>query len=293
MRLDIHIEERELNDGMKLFRLILLGAMVVLAGCEEDMKEEVPADNKAMNAESADTDAGGQKMTDVREDAPVNADADNAAGLQQSLPLSFKPIDVPKQALSLRDSADSYTTIKTIKLQRGDIEIYRKASDEEQVYAAIIVDSKVYEIGEIGNAVAAGDLYSAADTAAFSGEYMKVTGGVGANAPIAYYITIEKSTPSLLVRIDGHTVESDADGDGSYEIISTVGTAAETTIYQENADRIEAFNINEALRAQVVLYDSSANLFLVYAKGADESFTQWKMEDSTLELLPQKNENFQ
>lgn len=267
---------------MKLFRLIIIGgAMAILAGCSGNTREDALPVNSTLKNESPSQ----QEMTNDASDSDTN-------NLKQSIALSFKDIEAPRKPLSLRDSkADKYTSMKKMKLNNGEIEIFRKASDEEQVFAALHIGSKVYEIGEIGNTVSAVDLYEASDTAAFSEDYMKVTGGIGANTPIAYYIGLDESTPFLLVRIDGHTLEADANKDGSLEIISTVGTAADTTIYHQTGDRIEAANVNEALGAQIVLYDSSVNLFKAYAEGAGETFTQWKMTANTLHLLPQKTMN--
>ncbi|MGG6309282.1 hypothetical protein [Paenibacillus macerans] len=68
--------------------------------------------------------------------------------------------------------------------------------------------------------------------------------------------------PSLL-RIDAHTVEADVDEDGGEEIVDSVGTAAETTIYKLRDQRIAASNLNELMKAQVVLYDLVSNTFQV------------------------------
>lgn len=112
--------------------------------------------------------------------------------------------------------------------------------------------------------------------------YIKVTGAIGANSPVAYYVLPNPEQPSVL-RIDAHTVEADADQDGIQEIVATVGTAAHTTIYKLRDKLWMVCDLNELLQAQVVLYDPETHLFQIQM--SDHRLTGWKFQGSKLQTV--------
>lgn len=65
------------------------------------------------------------------------------------------------------------------------------------------------------------------------------------------------------MRIETHTVEADVDQDGIHEIVATIGTAAQTSIYKLKNAHIVASNLNETLDALEVTYDKESNTFVV------------------------------
>ena len=67
------------------------------------------------------------------------------------------------------------------------------------------------------------------------------------------------------MQIEAHTVEADVDQDGTNEIVATVGTAAQTSIYKIKNAHIVATSLNETLDAQEVTYDKESNSFVVGA----------------------------
>lgn len=89
--------------------------------------------------------------------------------------------------------------------------------------------------------------------------YIKIVGANGANSPVVHYVLLFRGL--LALRLDAHTIEADVDGDGIKEVVATVGTAAEATIYKQHDNRIVASNLNELLKAEVVIYDLNTNTF--------------------------------
>lgn len=86
--------------------------------------------------------------------------------------------------------------------------------------------------------VKAGGGFNAGTVDILGQSYMKVTGSVGANAPVPNYVSLHTSPPEAL-HIEAHTLEADVNQDGLNEIIATVGTAAETSIYKRENDSME------------------------------------------------------
>ncbi|MBW7474720.1 hypothetical protein K0T92_08175 [Paenibacillus oenotherae] len=243
--------------------------MIVLTSCGATANES-PANPAAAMEQNTEQQVAAAPHSDIRE----------------TVALQFSAYEASSNPLPLRSlAADEYTRISTKEMSRYAIEIYKKAGDDETIYAALQIGPDAYEIGQIGYPSAPDDLYTVQDVQALSAEYIKVTGVCGANCPITYYIKLNDQIPVLHSRIDAHTAEADINGDGSNEMIATVGTAADTTIYQASGDDIVAANVNEALDAQAVLYQSSANLFQSYAAGELEP-TNWSFKENALHRVP-------
>ncbi|MNI74823.1 hypothetical protein D3C73_1309320 [compost metagenome] len=112
--------------------------------------------------------------------------------------------------------------------------------------------------------------------------YIKIVGSNGANSPVVDYVLLNPQSP-LVLRLDAHTIEADVDGDGIKEIVSSVGTAAGTTIYQLHDKQIVASNLNELMKAQVVNYDLNTNTF--QAQSTNNELTKWKIQGDRLHLV--------
>lgn len=92
------------------------------------------------------------------------------------------------------------------------------------------------------------------------------------------------------MHIEAHTVDADVDQDGIKEIVATVGTAAETSIYKMEKDTLVSVNLNEVMNADVVTYDQESNTFK--AEVTKGEMSQWKIEDTLLVPLPKKPMGF-
>lgn len=221
---------------MKRMGIALLTVFFLLAGCNQ--ASDVPVSNS--NDESDTGKHSGQYA------------------------LSFKDVDLEKPLIKivetdltkviLKQEIDNYTTY-----------FYQENHDDENIIAAIKIGMNIFEIGHVGYSAQNTDPYTVSQVNALDKNYIKVTGACGANCPISYYIQTDTSSPKVL-EIEAHTVEADVDQDGTNEIVATVGTAAQTSIYQLKNAHIVATNLNETLDAQEVTYDKESNTFVSGAK---------------------------
>lgn len=201
----------------------------------------------------------------------------------QSFSLIFKSVELENPLTKI-----SSTELKNIILEKQindyKVFIYQKASDTENVFAAIQSGSNIFEIGQIGYApVQKANDYSVNQVKALNNKYIKVTGSCGANCPISEYIQMNRDIPTL-VRFDAHTQEADMNQDGINEIVATVGTAAETSIYKLENNHIVTVNLNETMNAQVVTYNHETNTFQAdIPKGTTSN---WKVNDDKISRVP-------
>jgi hypothetical protein len=218
---------------MKRIGIAMLTVFFLLAGCNQAY--EVPISNSTIN----ESDTGKH---------PVQ------------YALSFKDVDLEKPLkkmvetdltkIILKQEIDEYTTY-----------FYQKNQDDENVTGAIKIGMNIFEIGHVGYSAQNTDQYTVSQVNALDKNYIKVTGACGANCPISYYIQTDTNSPKVL-RIEAHTVEANVDQNGTNEIVATVGTAAQTSIYKIKNAHIVASNLNETLDAQEVTYDKESNTFV-------------------------------
>ncbi|WP_289141396.1 hypothetical protein [uncultured Brevibacillus sp.] len=166
-----------------------------------------------------------------------------------------------------------------VKKQINDYVVFLYQKDQENIFAAIQSGSTTFDIGQIGYTRQQKDSISIEEVDAFGKAYVKITGFCGANCPITNYVQMDKNPPSLL-QIQANTVEADLNQDGVKEIIATVGTLAETSNYRLRQERMETVNLNEAMKAQVVIYKSETNTF--EASIQNEAMSVWKYFDGKM-----------
>ena len=168
------------------------------------------------------------------------------------------------------------------KKQINDYVVFLYQKDQENLYAAIQSGSSTFDIGQIGYILQQKDSISIEQVDAFGKDYVKITGFCGANCPITNYVQMDKD-PAIFFQIQAHTVEADLNQDGVKEIIATVGTLAQTSIYRLRQERMETVNLNEAMKAQVVIYKSETNTF--EASIQNDSMSVWKYLDGKMVSL--------
>lgn len=166
-------------------------------------------------------------------------------------------------------------------IDESTVVIYEMNDDVKQFYAALQTIEGTYEIGQMGYEGA--NAYTIHTIEALGQTYIKVTGSVGANSPIADYVSVTTSPP-ILLHIEANTVEADVDQDGIKEIVATIGTAAETIIYKNENDSMVSANLNEIMNARVVLYDAKTNYF--QAEVIQGQLSNWQSEGDRLKLIP-------
>lgn len=85
----------------------------------------------------------------------------------------------------------------------------------------------------------------------------------GASYGVTIFIVIKEKTPYIISEIDGFAQISDIDKNGTKEVISTVGTVPDTSIYFFDFDKqkVSSVNINEQSGAKYSMYDVTTNTF--------------------------------
>lgn len=197
-------------------------------------------------------------------DVPVSnstIDGSNTGKHSMKYPLNFKEVNLEKPLKKIV-ATDLMKVILKQKIDNYTIYFYLQNQDDENIIAALKIGKNIFEIGQVGYSPGNTDQYTVSQVNALDKNYIKVTGTCGANCPISYYIQIDTNSPKVL-KIEAHTVEADVDQDGSNEIVATVGTAAQTSIYKIKNAHIVITNLNETLDAQEVTYDKESNTFLV------------------------------
>ncbi|MGK9253993.1 hypothetical protein [Paenibacillus humicus] len=238
---------------------IVLG---VLAGCSTPASEKDSPPSAMNNARSMAKPAATAAAPDAKQIQVKYTPSTVAAPLTK--------IDDLEKPLQLTSKAFDDSTVV----------VYEKNDDGKSVYAVLQTKEGSYEIGQIGYEGAID--YSINTVEALGQSYIKVTGTVGANAPISDYVSLTTSPPALL-HIEANTVEADLDQDGIKEVVATVGTAAETTLYKTVNGSLASVNLNETMNASIVIYDPKTNIF--QAEVANSQLSNWKMKDNQLQLI--------
>lgn len=85
----------------------------------------------------------------------------------------------------------------------------------------------------------------------------------GASYSVTIFFVIKEKTPYIISEIDGFTQISDIDENGTKEVVSTVGTVPDTSIYFFDFDKqtVSIVNINEQSGAKYSMYDATTNTF--------------------------------
>ncbi|KOP64815.1 hypothetical protein AMS62_05795 [Bacillus sp. FJAT-18019] len=240
---------------MKSLGIAFIIIACLLAGCSQ--AADVPAQVSAIQVPDSD-DSG------IEEQQPG------------AYSLRFKDVELEEPLTSI-DATDLTNVLVKNDIDEYTIYFYEKELDEENVHAAIQIDTKLLDIGQIGYAALDPDQYTVSQVQALDQTYIKVNGACGANCPISYYIQTALSSPKSL-RIEAHTVEADVDQDGINEIVASVGTAADTSIYKLREDQIVTANLNETLDVPAVIYDKDSNTF-------GDGTRNWRVKEEELVLF--------
>jgi len=247
---------------MKKLTFILCALLVVLAGCGQSSENDLPPNNGSNPALTLDT---GTNTEDKDQE-------DNSISTQLSTTqFNFTYKENGKFALLNEIHVTDKQTL---------LSFYQK--NEENVYASLKLGQTTYDIGQIRYDPAVKE-YPVESVNVSSQSYIKLTGACGANCPISDYVSVDTSPPTLL-HIEANTVEADIDGDGLEEIVATVGTAAETTIYKLQDGKVLSVNLNQVMNANVVIYDQTKNVF--QAEVVPGELSTWEIKDGQILLIP-------
>jgi hypothetical protein len=252
--------------NVKRMIVTVVAAFIMLSGCS---KEEQPQPSPATVPPSSSI-------------SPTPSEpVDNPSDKQYELSFTDNKLAVPLEQMTFQQTQSIFSS-ETV--EDAVIHLYRNSDDPALVFAALELKSITYAIGEIGylESQTAED-FTIEQVEAFDQSFIKLAGACGANCPITYYLST-RDTPPTLLRFDAHTVEADADGEGTKEIIATVGTAAQTTIYMLRNEAIAGALLNELLDATAVLYNPETNRFQAEMPGGKA--TTFKLSDERLQIVP-------
>ncbi|MCD1261575.1 hypothetical protein B5M42_022490 [Paenibacillus athensensis] len=209
--------------------------------------------------------------------APPAAPADHTASVD-SVELRFGPIESALPLAVIKpDQLASVIAVWPLA-DGGKVLLYQTPADNENVYAALQTDTELFAVGPIGY-TAQPDQYEVSEVEALHGAYVKIIGACGANCPISAYVRLGQPVPVLL-RIEAHTEEVDLDGDGSCEIVASVGTLAETTVYTVVRGEPAVANLNALLHASLVIYNKQSGVF--QAQGPQGAASGWRWSKNRL-----------
>lgn len=216
----------------------------------------------------------------------LNLESNNS---QETIALSFEPATV-KQTISKLDTNQIYEILKTKDTSDAKIIIFTKKENQQKaddyLYGGIKIDNKLYDLGQIG-ARQYLDGTSIQLIKSFPTEYIiRFDGAFGVNYSQTNYYIIKNQIPEPLLQVDGHVFESDLDGNGTIEIISSYGTPTETSIYVKENDKFMVTNVNKNIGATSVMFDHNLNVFSAFFKN-EESYIekQFKYADGHLQEI--------
>ncbi|WP_019637621.1 hypothetical protein [Paenibacillus fonticola] len=260
------------------FIVLVTAAMLALTGCNTAAEEritEVPLT---------------QEANDGTETAVITKETASPPATQIFLPEFFDTeVLQPLRKAEAEEGAEPFTfnVLYSKPIGNYEVEVYRKQDDAETVYAAVNSGDIRYEVGRIGYSGSQGaEDFTISEVSALGGTWIKITGSCGANCPIAYYVQLDELSGKapLLLPIEAHTVEADVDNDGIVEIVATVGTAAETSIYKSSGGRISIAQLNELMDAAVVIYEIETNTF--QAEISEKHLSRWAFNGNQLQWVP-------
>lgn len=134
-----------------------------------------------------------------------------------------------------------------------------------QIDGGININDKYYRIDEVSVGNTPKDLMGITEVQVFGKKAIKFFGLQGVNYAQSFYWFFEDNTQIFYLNVEGNTVETDLNNDGSQEIISTLGTIPETSIYILKNDKIVTSNINDSIGVKAVIYKEK-NIFEIWSE---------------------------
>lgn len=195
-----------------------------------------------------------------------------------TIPINYSKY-ISATELPLIELEEEMTPIIKQPIENTVIVIY-SWGEQLQLNAYMEYENQTYDLGAIGYGKVNNRDYQYSVVEALSTSWIKVSGSVGANAHHTLYINISKEKPVALT-ISSPTKEFDVDGDGSNDIVASVGSPTYTSIYTLNDQQIGVVNFNELFNAFLVRYDDIQNNFVVQFETA-QPITHWKLDDKSL-----------
>lgn len=200
------------------------------------------------------------------DDIPSEQDTQNTSSTPDTIQLNFTARDFSNIPLSLLNNSQIGSIVNSTKIDDmvTYVEYIPKDFTEENpegyTYSYIEVSGIQYALSRsLGET-----WYDLTKTTLAETDTVYITNELrGASYGVTIFIVIKEKTPYIISEIDGFAQISDIDENGTKEVVSTVGTVPNTSIYFFDFDKqtVSIANINEQSGAKYSMYDVTTNTF--------------------------------
>jgi len=217
------------------------------------------------------------------------------------LPLLWQKYDGSGKVQALEEGLKQADRIvKETALHVGDrsrkskIVIYTRKNDTDFLYAALVQNSLVYDLGKAaGYHYEQSDAVTVDNTMLFGKKVVKIQGSVGAAASMTRYIELKDGKPVQLMVIDeGYASEMDVDHDGLPEVIVSSGTVPYTSIYRWKDGHIQRSDMNEALQAEAVSITEEGAVLAAFGKEQSLVKLYWLKKEGLKEFSQYSSDEY-
>jgi hypothetical protein len=150
------------------------------------------------------------------------------------------------------------------KTINGSRAILYMLNSESEIYGGVYINNKLYSIGPVSMKSTPDDLLSISGADVLGKNLIRFSGVLGANSAKTIYLEIEGDSIYPILGVDGNIVEIDLDNDNVKEVVTTIGTIPETSIYKMIDGLVSVANINTSIKAQAVSFHQENKKFEVY-----------------------------
>lgn len=209
------------------------------------------------------------------DEIPSGQGTPNTSSAPDNIQLNFSPQDFSNIPLSLLKDSQIGSIVNSAKIDDmvTYVEYIPKEFNEENpegyTYSYIEVSGIQYALSR-----SLGDTWYdlTKTTLAETDTVYTVNELRGASYGATIFLGIKEKTPYIISEIDGFAQINDIDGNGTKEVVSTIGTVPDTSIYLFDFDKqsVSSVNINEQSGAKYSMYDATTNTFsLAFEPGQD------------------------
>lgn len=199
------------------------------------------------------------------DDIPTELGTQNKLSIPDTIQLNFTAQDFSNIPFSLLDDSQIENIVDTTKIDEivtyGEY-IPKEFNDENPEgynFSYIEVSGIQYVLSRsLGE-----NRYELSKTTLDDTEVYVINELQGANYIVTIFFVIKEKIPYIITEIDGFAQIRDIDENDKKEVISTIGTVPETSIYSFNFDMqtVSNVNINEPSGAKYSTYDDTTNTF--------------------------------
>lgn len=240
------------------------------------------------------------------DDIPSEQGTQNASSTPDTIQLNFSAQDFSNIPLSILDDSQIRNIVNSKKIDDmvTYVEYLPKEFNEENpegyTYSYIEVSGIKYALSRsLGET-----WYDLTKTTLAETDTVYITNELhGASYVVTIFFVIKEKTPHIISEIDGFAQISDIDENGTKEVVSTVGTVPDTSIYFFDFDKqtVSTANINEQSGAEYSMYDATTNTFslafepnqnpIAYVYETNEQLREKKKKDEENSKSEDMNQN--